>query len=543
MSKSTILRGTMLLTGATFFSKLIGMIYTIPFESMVGYDGGQLYSVAYVPYSIFISLSTVGIPLAVSKFVSKYNSLGDYQTSRRMYKLGIRFMLFMGIVAFLIMFFGAEILARVSISNDSQVTVADATLVIKMISFALLIIPAMSISRGFFQGHQSMGPPAISQVIEQIVRIIFLLISVYIIIEVMDGNTATAVGFATFSAFIGAVASSMVLYWYWKRRKPYLDREMNQQVKTYDIPTHTLFKELFRYAGPFVLVGLAIPIYQQIDLITLDRTMASLDLDKIVRSSAISTITLYGHKIVMIPITLATGLSLATLPVLTRSFVDNKKVEVFKQINQSLQIIMLLILPAVVGMSMLGKEIWGAFYGVNEYIDLNGSLLSWYAPVALFFGLFAVTASILQGINQQNYAVVSLGAGVILKVLLTVPLIHLLGPKGAVIATLIASIATVVLNMWRIKGAIHFPLRQLIKRSMLVSIFTVIMAIVVLVSKWILSFWITYQDGRLENIFILFVTVTAGAGIYLWLSYQSTLLERVIGGRMRIIDKITRRKH
>ncbi|WP_112181683.1 MULTISPECIES: polysaccharide biosynthesis protein [Paraliobacillus] len=543
MSKSTILRGTILLTAATFFSKLIGMIYTIPFESLVGPAGGQLYSLAYVPYSIFISLSTVGIPLAVSKFVSKYNSLGDYQTSRRMYKLGLRFMAVMGIIAFLVMFFGAEILAKISLSKDSEVTVADATSVIKMISFALIIIPAMSITRGFFQGHQSMGPTAISQVIEQIVRIVFLLGAVFIIIEVIGGTTATAVGFATFSAFIGAIASALVLFWYWKRRKPYLDKEMSQQVKTYDISTKDLFKELFRYAGPFVLVGLAIPLYQQIDLIMIDRTLSSLDFDELVRSNAIATITLYGHKIVMIPITLATGLSLATLPVLTKSFVDNKKGEVFKQINQSLQIIMLLILPAVVGMSFLGNEIWGAFYGVSKFIELNGSLLSWYAPVALFFALFTVTASILQGINQQNYAVISLTAGIILKVLLTIPFLHLMGAKGAVIATLVASLGTVILNMWRIKGSIQFPLRQLIKRSMLISIFTVVMAIIVLISKWILSFWITYQDGRLENVFILFVTVTAGGFVYLWLSYQSTLLERVLGGRIRVIDKFKRRKH
>lgn len=545
MSKSTILRGTLLLTGATFFSKFIGMIYTIPFESLVGATGGKLYGLAYGPYSIFISLSTVGIPLAVSKFVAKYNSLGDYQTSRKMYKVALRFMLLTGLIAFLTMFLGSDLLAKLYIPTNAQgITEADVSMVFKMISFALLIIPAMSITRGFFQGHESMGPTAISQVIEQIVRITFLLGSVFIIIRFIDETYITlAVGFATFSAFVGAIASAIVLLRYWRKRKVHLDRVMHQQVKTYDLKTSTLFKELFRYAGPFVMVGLAIPLYQQIDSITFERTMLSIGYESSAFiDNALSNIILYGHKLVMIPITLATGLSLATLPTLTKTFVDRNKTQLFAQINQSLQIIMLLIVPAVVGMSILAYEVWGAFYGVGEFIDLNGSLLRWYAPVALFFGLFTVTSSILQAINQQRYAVISLIAGLLLKGLLNIPLMHLIGPQGAVIATLIASFVTVLLNVMRIKISIVFSLRQLVKRTMLIGIFTLLMGITVALSKWILSFWITYTDGRLASILIVAVSVTIGAGLYLGLSYVSTLLEHVLGGRVRVIDKFFKRK-
>lgn len=545
MSKSTILRGTLLLTGATFFSKFIGMIYTIPFESLVGASGGKLYGLVYGPYSIFISLSTVGIPLAVSKFVSKYNSLGDYRTSRKMYRLALRFMFFTGIVAFLTMFLGSDLLATLYIPDNAQgITKEDVSIVFKMISFALLVIPAMSITRGFFQGHESMGPTAISQVIEQIVRILFLLGSVYIIITFINETYVTlAVGFATFAAFVGAVASAIVLWWYWKKRKPYLDREMHQQVTSYNLDTRVLFQELFRYAGPFVVVGLAIPLYQQIDSITFERTLLATGYtDSVFIDNALSNIILYGHKLVMIPITLATGLSLATLPTLTRSYIDRNWTQLHEQINQSLQIILLLIIPAVVGMSILSYEAWGAFYGVGEYIDLNATLLRWYAPVVLFFGLFTVTSSILQAINQQRYAVISLIAGLLLKALLNIPFIHLFGPKGAVIATMIASSATVLLNMVRIKKAISFSLRQITKRTMLIGIFTTLMAFTVLVIKWLLSHWLTYADGRLENIIILIITITAGAGLYLWLSASSTLLERVLGGRIDVLDRFFRKK-
>src|SRR5699024_10287891 len=125
-----------------------------------------------------------------------------------------------------------------------------------------------------------------------------------------------------------------------------------------DLSTGDLFKELFSYAGPFVFVGLAIPLYQQIDAITFTRTLMNLGYDQAVIDNSFSNINLYGHKLIMIPITLATGMSLSVLPSLTKSFVDRNYKVLFRQINQSLQIIMLLILPSVIGMSLLSNEIW-----------------------------------------------------------------------------------------------------------------------------------------------------------------------------------------
>ena len=534
MSKNTMLRGTLLLTGASFISKLLGMLYTIPFESLVGATGGKLYGLAYGPYTIFISLSTVGIPLAVSKFVAKYNSLGDYKTSRRMYNMALRLMFVTGIIAFLLLFFGANALAKIYIPDNAEgITVDDVALVIKMVSFALLIIPSMSITRGFFQGFQSMGPTAISQVIEQIVRITFLLMSVYVVLNIFDGTTVTAVGFATFSAFIGAVASLFVLIIYWNKRKHHLNHYIDhQRIRPAALSTKDLFMELFQYAGPFVFVGLAIPLYQQIDAITFSRTLLDAGFTQLEVDNAFSNINLYGHKLIMIPITLATGMSLSSLPTLTKSFVENNRPRLYQQINQSLQVIMLLILPAVVGMSLLSNQIWGAFYGINDFITFNGEILGWYAPVALFFALFTVTSSILQSINQQRFALYSLGIGLVLKAALNVPLMLIFGPVGAVLATWVASLGTVISNLLRIRRAIAFPLKALVKRSILMLIFVGFMSIAVLLVKVILSQWIDYTDGRLSSIIILIPAVTIGAYIYLWFSYRSTLLERVMGERV-----------
>src|SRR5690625_2149000 len=106
-----VVKGTMLLTGAAFLSKFLGMIYVIPLNEIIGSRGGALYLYAYNPYTILISISTVGVPLAVSKIVARYNSLGDYQTGLRIFRTGLLMMGITGIIAFLFLFFSAEWIA------------------------------------------------------------------------------------------------------------------------------------------------------------------------------------------------------------------------------------------------------------------------------------------------------------------------------------------------------------------------------------------------------------------------------------------------
>lgn len=538
---SNIVRGTMLLSGATFLSKFLGMIYVIPFHGMVGNSGGALFQAAYNPYQILISISTVGIPLAVSKFVSKYNSLEDYKTGMRMFKAGIMLMVITGFLAFLAMFFSAELLAKWTlVGEDSKgMTIANVTGVIRMVSFALLLIPAMSIVRGFFQGYESMGPTAVSQVMEQTVRIIFLLGSTFIVLKIFDGTISTAVSWATFSAFIGALASSVILWVYWKRRKPKIEQEMQKQRYSYDIPTRDLFKELLRYAGPFVLVGLATPLYSLVDQFTLKRAMMAIG---IVEDFEISfaTINFYAHKLIIIPVTIATGLSLAILPALTRTFTQKNQPLLYQQINQALQIVLVLVIPAAVGLLMLSDVAYGSLFGLKD-IDITAPLLAWYAPVALLFALFTVSSSILQGINQQRFAVVSLSAGLLLKVLFNIQLIHMFGAKGAIFGTALAAGTAVLFNIWRICVSIQFPLKQTIKRTILIGIFSIIMAFVLWLVKWLSGLFLPYESSRFASSIMLFVGVVVGGSVYLGLGYYSTLLERIFGDKVRKLDRFLRR--
>ena len=536
MSK-TIVRGTMLLTAAAFLSKFLGMIYVIPFNELVGSKGGALYLYAYNPYTILISISTIGVPLATSKFISKYNSLGDYYTGLRMFRLGLVLMSITGILSFLILFFSADWVAQSFVVDDEHGnSVADVKMVIRMVSFALLIIPGASIIRGYFQGNQSMGPTAVSQVVEQVVRIVFVLASAFIVVKIYNGAIATAVGFATFAAFVGALASLAVLLTYWIKRKDYTMSKVNAQIVKDEIPIKDLIIELFSYAGPFILVSIAIPLYQNVDTFTFNKAMASIGQGDI-SEAAFAAINLYGHKLVIIPVTLATGISMTIIPVLTQSFTTNDYLNLKKQINQTLQIVFVVVVPAVVGLVALSYEAYGSLYGLTN-IELTSYLLSWYAPVALLFALYSVSAAILQGINQQNFAVVGLLVGFTVKILFNTLLIQQFGAIGSILTTMLAVLIALSINLVRIKSSIEFSYKETFKRLLLIIIFSFIMFIGLELYKYIVNLVFDYKDSRLGVTIVLTFGVGLGGLIYFILAYKSTLLERTLGGKIGFLERI-----
>ncbi|MGV4965139.1 putative polysaccharide biosynthesis protein [Priestia aryabhattai] len=541
MSDSKLLRGTFVLTLGTYVSRILGMIYLFPFAILVGTVGGALFGYGYNQYAIYLSIATAGMPMAVSKFVSKYNALGDYYTSRRMYRAGMKLMLVTGILAFLLLYSLAPVMSRITLGgSDLNNSLEDVVMVMRMVSVALIVVPMMSLMRGFFQGHQSMGPTAVSQVVEQLVRVVFLLASTYIVIKVVHGSLALAVGFATMGAFVGALAGLAVLIWYWKKRKPYLDKMVNEQTVTPTrISTVSIFKELLTYSLPYVFVSLAIPLYQYVDQFTFNRAMVAAG-QKEIAESMNGIVQSYVPKLVMIPVSLATAFGLTLVPTITRSFVNKDYNVLQKQIDQTYQTIMFLVLPASVGLMALAGPAYTFFFGTDAS-DAGGNVLLYYAPVALLFSFFTVNGAILQGINKQKYAVLSLLFGLIVKIVLNVPFILMFHEIGSVLATALGYIVSLVYMFALIQKHAKYNYSEFIKRSVLILIFVAIMGISVKIVAAVIGLFT--EPGRFSATVITIIGAAVGGIIYFIITYRSSLLEKVMGARVTgaIERKILRR--
>ncbi|WP_044894457.1 putative polysaccharide biosynthesis protein [Bacillus alveayuensis] len=534
MSSSKLLRGTFILTFGVMLSRILGLIYVFPFEALVGDRGGALYAYGYVPYTIFISVATMGVPLAVSKFVSKYNALGEYRVGRRLFKSGLLLMSLTGLISFLILYSIAPMIAPLIISDGGKGnTVEDITTVIRAVSFALLLVPVMSLIRGFFQGHESMGPTALSQVIEQLVRIIFLLASCYVVLEVLNGSIVTAISLSTFAAFVGAAGGLALLIWYWFKRKEHLDELLAKDNGQLHPSLKEMYKELIKYAAPFVFVGLAMPLYQLIDLFTFNRAMASIGMADI-SEKAYAIFNIWVQKLIIIPVTLATSFSLTLIPAITKSYVERNRKLLRKQLNQTFQVMLFLTLPAVVGMALLAEPVYAAFYGYDE---LGSQVLRWYAPTALLFALFSVTSAVLQGINQQRFTVIGLAMGLFVKLTFNYYLITKFATIGAILATTLGYFISVAFNLWIIKKYAKYRYRLVFRRTILMGIFTVMMSLVVSVVVFLLKAVLHYNGGKLDSILLVGAGAAVGAGIYFYLSYRSELLERLFGSRFPLLNR------
>ncbi|WP_060788034.1 putative polysaccharide biosynthesis protein [Geobacillus zalihae] len=528
MSTSKLLRGTFILTAGVMISRLLGLFYVIPFYHLVGERGGALYGYGYVPYQIFLSLATGGLPVAVSKFVSKYNALGEYGVGYRLFRSGLVLMIASGIASWLILYALAPILAPHVIDAKTNVnSVDDVTAVIRAVSFALLIVPVMSLIRGFFQGHESMGPTALSQVVEQIARIAFLLGACYVILRLMDGSIVSAVSAATFAAFVGAAAGLLVLLVYWWKRRPYLQSLLARDRGEADVSLLAMYKELLLSSIPFVFVGLSMSLYQLVDQFTFNHAMAAAGRGNI-SEHAYSVFNMWAQKLVIIPVTLATSFSLALIPTITKAYVAQDRKALRQYLNQTFQVLMFLTLPAVIGMAVLAGPVYSSFY---SYDPLGEQVLRWYAPAAILYALFSVTAAIMQGINEQRFTVVSLTAGLLVKLLLNTPLIMKWSAVGAIVATMAGYFVSVAFNLWVIQRRTRYRYRFVARRTAFMAILTAAMSAAVMGVEALASRWIDYRASTAESVGAAAIGAAVGAAVYLFLSIRSGLFSALFGDR------------
>ena len=212
--QETMVRGTAWSTAGNFISRLIGALYIIPWYAWMGKNGAEanaLFGMGYEIYAMFLSISTVGIPVAVATLVSKYNTLGQSETSIYMVKKILHIMALLGAIFAAIMYIGAPFFASLSHGGEDLVRV------LRSLTLAVLVFPSMSVLRGYFQGYNNLKPGAMSQIAEQIVRVIWMLVTAFYIMKFGSGDYVSAVTQSTFAAFVGMFASIAVLvYFLWK---------------------------------------------------------------------------------------------------------------------------------------------------------------------------------------------------------------------------------------------------------------------------------------------------------------------------------------
>ena len=530
MKKNTFIKGTIFSYIAILLTKALGAIYVIPFYKIIGESGGTLYSYAYNVYALFLEISTSGIPTAVSIIIAEYQALKLFNEREYTYKIANRAIAVVSFISFLIMFIFAGSIAHFFIGNLSGGSqLKDVTLVIRVISLCLLVVPFLSTTRGYLQGNKYASVSSFSQLIEQFARIVILLIGSYVAINILDLGITAGVCFALSGTVIGALSALIYLkYKIFKNR-----RTINRGVTSPDDSTvskEEILKKIAICAIPVVIISISQNLYNTIDLKLIIEGLNIIGYDSETTETIASIIITWGSKICMIINALATGMCISIIPFIVSSYVKNNNKELNKKINQALSIIFYIALPLSIFIVIFSDPVYYVFFGKNTYGFVILKLLTF---VNFFFTLSLVISMALQSMKKYKIVYISTFAGLIINTLLDVPMILLLNKigfypyLGSMVATIIGQVITISIALISLKKEFKFSYKPIFNsfKKMIIPL------ILIIIPSLLLENNITI-NSRITAFFYLAIVGLIYVGIYALLTYKNKLLVDLLGDRL-----------
>lgn len=528
MKKNKFIEGTLFAYIIILLTKIVGAIYVIPFRRIIGEDGGVLYSYAYSVYSLFLDISTSGIPTAISMIVAEYNSLKLFNEREYAFKISNKIVSIMAFAAFLVMFIFAEPFARFIISDISEeVSMPSIVLVIRVISFCLLIIPYLSAIRGYLQGNKYVSTSSTSQLVEQMVRIAIALIGSYVAINVWNLDVPAGVAVALSGTVIGGLVAYLVLRWkVHKNKKELMEGVTNPNDST--VSAKEITKKIFSRAIPVIIIAATQNIYNLVDLKLIIKGMHMIGYDAETSQLIGSIAVTWAAKICMIINSIAVSMSVSIIPFIVHGFVNNDKEELNSKFNQAISTILYTSIPLAAFMCLFKEEVYNVFYVPNEF---GGNLLAALSILSIFFSVQMVMDMILQGMKNYKLVFTNTFIGLFLNAALDIPIILFLNRigfnpyVGSIIASCIGLSTSIVIILIGSKKRYEFNYKNIFVNLAKILAYTMVMTGFVLLLKR----FITISDNYLLMLFELGIIGTVAFGIYLLLSYKFGTMVSVLG--------------
>ena len=531
--KSGITSGASWLTIGNVLSRVIGALYVIPWATWLGAEYTQanvLYSAGYKPYSLMLAIATAGFPSSIAKQMAYYHSLKEYKTADKLFKNSIIIMLLTGVLSGGLLFLIAPILAE----NTSTTNVEGATMVIRSLSPALLILPAMSLLRGYFQGFNDMKPTAISQIIEQFARVGYLLAATYAIMMIYSGEVTQAVVHSTFAAFIGALGALLYLIFEYIRRLPVAKRLIAKSANNVNLDFKESIKIMVVDSIPFILLGSGIIIAQLIDTYTFGQILESTSALLFTEIEELyGVLSLDVDKLVMIIISLAVALASSLVPVISKKFAQRNIAGTSELVEHITVLFSIVMIPAALGMASIANNIYYLFYPNGS--EAGPGLLITASISSIVLGAYTVFSTILQSMNYRRLAVRFLLIGLVVKALLQFPFVALFEAHGALVSTAIGFLVSTVLMWIKLSRELDFNYRRL--NSSIIKILIASVLMTVSAAMWNQSLNLLFGPvGRGLTFLKIVIVIIMAVLVYGSILGITNMLSVLIGNRFKDIQ-------
>ena len=538
MKKNGFVEGAVIAYVAIVITKILGAFYNIPFYAIIGDRGSIIYSFAYNIYVLFLDISTSGIPIAISIVISEYATKGMYKSKEKAYSLGLKIVVAVSLVAFAVLMIFAEGLAGFYLADMTDgVTVKEVAMAIRAVSFCLLIVPFLSMKRGYLQGHKCLGASSTSQVIEQIVRIVFVLGGASLVVYGLHLGTALGACVALVGASVGAGVALIYLMVKSRQSKELFICDNEETPDS----TKQILKKIFTYCISIVLVSVSTSIYSIVDMKLLLVGLHNIGFSSVDTQMVASIASTWIPKICMIVVALSMGLTNSIAPHMAESFSQGKMKEVGLKLNQGIGTILVVSTPMAVGIAMLSEPVYCLFYGESEF---GSKILAVSIILNVIASVVAVVSMAMQSIDCGKEVIIFTLVGVVTNAAMDLPLIYLynnigLPPYlGATTASIIGEVVTLALllsTLYRKHKLSYKPSLKILAKILLPL---VAMAAVVTGLKFV---WPVIEERGVMLILQMAVYAIAGAAVYGFLAYKLDAITEVIGEDK--INSILRKLH
>ena len=383
-NKQSFVKGALILTISGIIAKVLGAIYRIPLGQIITSEGMAYYQTAYELYILALNFSSYSIPIAISKLVSERIEMGRRLEAHKVFKTALYMLAVLGASLSVILFFNAEYFSELVKNPGSYFAIL-------AVSPAIFTVSMSAAFRGYFQGMQNMNPSAISQVMEQITRVVVGFILAVFLLPL--GYQKAASG-AVFGTTIGGIFSFITLYFiYLKRRKNIYEDIRSDKGLVVD-STSRIIGKIIKFSIPITIGGSIMPIMGLLDtFIVMDRLQAA-GFDQLTATMLFGQLKAIATSFINLPQVFTISLAVSLVPSISESMAKRDINAIKKKSELAIKISMLLGLPAAAGLFILASPIMQMFYP-NETESL-GIALKYLAPAVIFLTWVQTMTGILQ---------------------------------------------------------------------------------------------------------------------------------------------------
>lgn len=426
--------GAAILAAGILIVKLIGMFYKIPLINIIGEAGAADFNNAYNIYAVLLTVSTAGLPVAVSKLVSEANALDRRNQVRRTFRLALVLFLALGLVSFLVMFFRADALA--GMMNDSKAAAG-----IRALAPAVVCVGCLAALRGYSQGHSNMAPTSVSQIIEALCKLVVGLgLAFWLVKQGKDPDVAAA------GAITGVTVGTVVALAYMVL--DFLLSRGREDIRGTDRPDSagSILVNILKIAVPITLSSSMVGIVTVIDSsLVQGQLQSALDLTE--QASR----TLYGNysgalNIYNLPTSLMAAITASVIPAVSAALARRDRRRAARITGSALRITALLSFPMGVGLFVLGTPIIRLLFPKLN-VAVAGPLLSTLGIATPFVCMVLVCNSVLQAHGFINLPVIVMVLGGIVKIVNNYNLVGAIGIAGAPVGNILCFGLALVLDL------------------------------------------------------------------------------------------------